>query len=107
MSCAATDRRSAISFAVCSLEAHHGSDPWILIGDLNIEPQMLYDKSLDVDIDLEDLISAPDRPTYIGGIGGTPSKFDYAINNIGATVTVIRTSARFHGSDQLPILIEW
>jgi hypothetical protein len=95
--------RKAMSFIGCFLNKYFGKTPWLVIGDFNVEPDML--SASPVGIQMGDLIKAPSEPTYIG-----PSRdtfFDYALANFPVNVARVRTSKRFHNSDHYPIVAEW
>jgi hypothetical protein len=96
--------QKAVSFVACWLHGQYGADtPWILIGDLNVEPEKL--EASGVGIELEDYIIDPGVPTYIGR--KKDKKFDYALANFDAAVGRARVSPRFHGSDHYPIYVQW
>jgi hypothetical protein len=97
--------RKAMSFIGCFLNKYFGKTPWLVIGDFNVEPDMLSESP--VGIQMGDLIKAPSEPTYIG-----PSRnayFDYVLCNFKDSVSVarVRTSMRLHNSDHYPIIAEW
>lgn len=97
--------KKVMAFLGCYLDSVHGANPWLLVGDFNVEPDELA--SAKVGIQLQDLILAPDEPTKIGK--KRDKTYDYALCNFKthATIKRVRTSARFHKSDHYPIAIEF
>lgn len=92
--------KKAVSYLACFLNETHGNNPWILVGDLNIEPGDL--EKAPVGINLADLIKEPDAPTFAVGLAGA-KKYDYALSNIAdLEVTVLNGSGY---SDHEPILV--
>lgn len=95
----------ALFFLVCDLhEKLKGDIPWMVIGDLNVEPGDLV--KLGLPFHLSDYIVAPAHPTKIGK---TRDKvYDYVLCNFKANVRVqtIVCSPRHLGSDHYPILVE-
>lgn len=90
------------SYVGCYLNEHHGDDPWLLLGDLNVEPQKLANSP--VGIDMSDLIVAPSIATHKGG-----KILDYALTNMPDEVEIstVRRSQRTTGSDHSPIIAQW
>lgn len=97
--------KKAVAFAACYLNQHHGNTPWLMIGDLNVEPDDLA--SAPVGIQLGDLILAPSEPTKVGRT--RDKTYDYVLCNFKdhAKIRTVRTSSRFHGSDHYPVCVEW
>ncbi|GLV54046.1 hypothetical protein KDH_08950 [Dictyobacter sp. S3.2.2.5] len=95
----------AVSFLACSLNEEYGANPWLVVGDLNVEPFDLIQAR--VGINLVGLIKAPSDPTYIGR--KKDKKYDYVLSNVtsGVFVDRIRSSPRGHGSDHYPIIVEY
>ncbi len=93
------DAKKAVSFVACALNETYQDKPWLLIGDLNVEPKELA--ACKVGIELVDLIKDPGEPTHENG-----KTLDYALSNIGSVrVKALRKSSRLHGSDHGPILV--
>lgn len=95
--------KKVMSFAACHLNHTYGNNAWLIIGDFNVEPDVL--ESVPVGINLGDLIHAPDTPTYRG-----PKKnktYDYVLCNFDVTIKTIKAGARRHNSDHYPITVEW
>jgi hypothetical protein len=95
--------QKAVAFAACSLNDHHKAKPWILLGDLNVEPSKLLASG--VGINLGDLVRPTAEPTYLGK--KRDKFYDYALSNFPVKVARLRKDPRFHGSDHYPIVIEW
>lgn len=91
----------AVSFAACSLNKRFGDEPWMLIGDLNVEPDELAKAK--VGIDLSGLIKRSGRATHSKG-----KELDYALTNITAlTVKRVDVVLETAGSDHYPIVAEY
>lgn len=89
------------SFVACYLDDLHGDNPWIVLGDHNVEPSKLAQAP--VGIDMGGLIVAPDEPTHKRG-----KVLDYAMTNIeDVAIVVMRRSQRISGSDHNPIIVEF
>lgn len=71
------------AFLTCALNEQHRDKPWVLIGDLNVEPDKLR-RDLQA-AGLDGLVIEPDRATHRSG-----KKFDYVVSNVpGLAVTVV------------------
>ena len=91
----------AVSFVGCALNEEHDDDPWIVIGDFNVEPQKLA--TAPVGIRMDDLILAPDTATHRGG-----KTLDYALTNIeDSSIYTVRRSMRLTGSDHNPVVVDF
>jgi hypothetical protein len=86
-----------IAYLACDLNHRHGADPWILVGDFNVEPDVLGKSN--TGIVLGDLIRDPDRATH-----NSDKKLDYALSNIRDLKVTTLDGNGF--SDHHPILIE-
>ncbi|MGJ4748000.1 hypothetical protein ACQV5M_16700 [Leptospira sp. SA-E8] len=101
----------AVSYVIASLNETYGRKPWLLVGDLNVEPKVL--KESKISLQIADWIKPPDDITYRNkGSNGfwTGKEYDYAVANIAAPVTVTvtpDTRAMEKLSDHLPIIVEW
>ncbi len=97
----------ALSFLACDLNAKYKANPWMVIGDLNVEPANLLTYSRTVGIAIGDLILTQAEPTYIGK--KTNKLYDYALCNFVASAKIarIKCSPRSHGSDHYPIVVEF
>lgn len=88
----------AMSFIACALNEEHGSAAlWLLVGDFNVEPDVLAEAP--VGINMNDLIESSGRATHDGG-----KELDYCLSNF--PVTVARTTTKFP-SDHYAIRIDW
>ena len=101
----------AVAFLAVALNALHGGQPWVLIGDLNVEPEDLKKQCRALPIKIEDLIVEPPEATFVGKVGSTsaPKKYDYALSNINRNalnLRVLKRSPRLGQSDHLPIVLE-
>lgn len=85
-----------LNYLACDLSARHGTDPWVLVGDFNIEPDQLRRRLSPAN--LADLIKEPDRATHRRG-----RKLDYALSNMDTLVVTV--GARHGLSDHNPILV--
>lgn len=92
----------AVSYAACSLNELHGINPWLLLGDMNVEPAQLA--SAGVGINLNDLILTQSEPTHTSG-----KILDYALCNFvqSAQIERLRASLRVASSDHYPIRISF
>lgn len=89
------------TFVACYLNDLHKDNPWIVVGDLNVEPEKLA--AAPVGIDMRDLVVSANLPTHKGG-----KTLDYALSNIEAVeIDVMRRSQRNSGSDHFPIIVGW
>jgi hypothetical protein len=87
----------AVAFIACHLHAHHGDDPWLLVGDMNVEPTVLAAKH--TGINLGDLIKPPNRATH------GAKRLDYALSNMVNVTVVVEDGAMM--SDHEPIVVEY
>jgi hypothetical protein len=92
----------SVTYAACALDAHYGAaGHWLLIGDLNIEPDVL--EQVLVTINLNGLIRSSGLKTY-----DDTKEYDYALSNIpGLKVGRAGRSLRVMGSDHYPIVAMW
>lgn len=97
--------QKAMSFVACDLNQSFVNKPWLLLGDFNVEPNILA--SSKVGIDLSSITAAPNEPTKIGK--RRDRTLDYVLCNFVGSVSVsrVRCSPRTVGSDHYPILVEW
>jgi hypothetical protein len=95
-----------MSFAASSLDELHGTDPWLLIGDFNVEPDKLGEAP--VGIDVSDLIRRPGQGVYTHySPSGRGTVLDYALCNFSADVRAMRLTRWQDYSDHSPILVEF
>lgn len=90
----------AVTFLVSSLVQTHGNNPWILVGDLNVEPETLREVE---NFNLGQFIREPNGPTYWTR-GGRGKILDYALSNFPLSVRVGQGGERLF-SDHAPILL--
>ncbi|HUC00492.1 MAG TPA: endonuclease/exonuclease/phosphatase family protein [Solirubrobacterales bacterium] len=88
-----------VGYLASYLDELHGTDPWVLLGDFNIEPDQLRTSRIGGAI--AHLIKDPDRPTWHSPTRS--KKLDYAISNIPNLVVSVGLDRGF--SDHNPILI--
>ncbi|MGJ4788452.1 endonuclease/exonuclease/phosphatase family protein [Leptospira koniambonensis] len=95
----------AMAFLAASLNKLHSRAPWVLIGDFNIDPNLLA--KAPVGINLADLILHTREATHErGGI------LDYVLTNIDKESIKLEVRGRFTReleglTDHIPILVEW
>ncbi|MFC5699992.1 hypothetical protein ACFPVX_01750 [Cohnella faecalis] len=94
----------AVAFIACYLQDYYTTNPapWLLIGDLNVEPKQLAGSK--VGISLEDYIISSGQPTHKKG-----KELDYALTNYPNAIKLKRVHAnkRFEYSDHIPIVAVW
>ena len=116
-----TRRKQAVAFLACHLNYTYKNKAWLVIGDLNVEPEDLV--KVPVGIDLSGLILNTGEKTHIGKLRrirkarggevgllqGRDTELDYALCNFknNARIARIRCSPRHHGSDHYPIVVEF
>ena len=113
--------QKAVAFLACHLNYTYKNKAWLVIGDLNVEPEDLV--KVPVGIDLSGLILNTGEKTHIGKLRrirkarrgevgllqGRDTELDYALCNFknNARIARIRCSPRHHGSDHYPIVVEF
>lgn len=89
----------ALAYLACDLNARHGANPWLLIGDFNIDPVALAAQPTGVP--LGPFITAPAVATHQSG-----SKLDYVLSNNIPGLTLQVGNGNF-ASDHQPILVSF
>lgn len=89
----------ALAFLVADLIAR-GGRRWVLIGDLNVEPDTFSEATKEV---FEEVMAAGGAPTFKGFV--EDKEFDYAFTNVAdANTAVSRASMRLSRGDHEPIV---
>jgi endonuclease/exonuclease/phosphatase family metal-dependent hydrolase len=96
-----------MAFIASSLDATFGDHtPYIVVGDFNVEPEVLADAS--VGINVGDLIRRSGLPTHFSASSGKTSEYDYALTNLtNLTVTTLDGSEWVGYSDHGPIFLDF
>ncbi len=96
----------SVSFLACDLNKI--KTPWMLIGDLNVEPDNL--KKAKLGIVVSDLILDPGKVTHMNPATKKDNVYDYALTNVqGVSIEVKSrfTRSTLAISDHLPIIVAW
>ncbi len=95
----------SVSFLGCDLNKI--KTPWMLIGDLNVEPDILG--AAQVGIRLSDLIKDPGENTHKDPATLKENKYDYCLTNVKVDIEVKSrfTRSTLLISDHLPIIVAW
>ena len=97
-----------MSFLVAGLVKHHGANPWMVIGDLNVPPEVLQDSPVKPGgNDMGDYILESGARTHWSK--RTDRTLDYAVCNFvdQAEIASIWVSPRRNPSDHIPIVVTW
>lgn len=98
----------ALSYLTCHFEAAAaapGGGQWMVLGDLNVQPNQLTASPAGFGLMMVNYIDYPDGDTYFGRLHN--AQLDYAVSSaaLAVQVAVARRSPR--DSDHRPILVTW
>ncbi|HEV7426509.1 MAG TPA: hypothetical protein VGQ46_09085 [Thermoanaerobaculia bacterium] len=97
-----------MAFIGSSYNAHFKAQPWLIVGDFNVEPDKLA--KAQVGINMADLIRRPahDIQTFRGKKSGKWKVYDYVLTNISSlTVNAYHSMHWDAASDHSPIMVEF
>ncbi|XEC97421.1 hypothetical protein AB6A23_13190 [Paenibacillus tarimensis] len=93
-----------VAYLACHLQNIHGANPWLLIGDLNVEPAQLAASPVTIPNGLGHYIVRTGQRTHQRN-----RELDYALTNDPGNVHVrrVRANYRFVFSDHFAICASW
>lgn len=94
-----------MSFIAASLNATHGTDAWLVVGDFNVEPEVLAEQNPGIEIN--DLIRASGSNTHYSKANNSWKELDYALANFPVKVWAANPSGWYPHSDHSPILLQF